>query len=183
MHSYEIILKNEKEKTYRSISWLILNVNFITIILLAFATNFKEIIPVILAILAITSILTFKYLKKTGIKKKFSVPFLLFTFAWLFTGYWWMGIVNFIFFILDASTSGKLKVLFYEDQILFPSLVSRTVHWKDLANVILKDGILTIDFKNNRIIQQYIEEAGPAVDEKKFNEFCRQQLENTNKIK
>ena len=41
------------------------------------------------------------------------------------------------------------------------------------ANVILKDNILTIDFKNNKLIQVEIEN---NINEIQFNEFARQQL-------
>jgi hypothetical protein len=40
----------------------------------------------------------------------------------------------------------------------------------------IKDGLLTIDFKNNRIIQQQIANISSGIDEKEFNDFCRQQL-------
>jgi hypothetical protein len=39
--------------------------------------------------------------------------------------------------------------------------------------VILKDGILTIDFRNDKLIQQEISE---SINEPEFNEFCRDSL-------
>ncbi|MGC4034655.1 MAG: hypothetical protein QM764_01750 [Chitinophagaceae bacterium] len=47
-----------------------------------------------------------------------------------------------------------------------------------MSNAILKDGILTIDFKNNKIIQAEIDEEYAVVNEKEFNEFCKRQLSN-----
>jgi len=52
----------------------------------------------------------------------------------------------------------------------------RKIQWAAVANMILKDGLLTIDMKNNRIIQQYIDDAKTKVDQQEFNEFCRQHL-------
>ena len=65
----------------------------------------------------------------------------------------------------------------FSDQIIYPSFPKRIIHWKELSNVILKDGLLTIDFKNNKIIQQSIMYAD-RVNEKEFNEFCKKQLIN-----
>lgn len=50
---------------------------------------------------------------------------------------------------------------------------SSTYQWNEFSNIILKDDLLTLDFKNNKLIQVSIDENEPAVDEKEFNEFCR----------
>jgi hypothetical protein len=46
----------------------------------------------------------------------------------------------------------------------------------------MKDGVLTIDFKNNKIIQQSIDEARSSVNEKEFNEFCQKQLQASENV-
>jgi hypothetical protein len=50
------------------------------------------------------------------------------------------------------------------------------VSWDEVNNVILKDGLLTIDFKNNKLFQHIILNSEEDISEKEFNEFCRQQL-------
>lgn len=49
--------------------------------------------------------------------------------------------------------------------------------WSELQHLVLKDGLLSIDFRNNRLVQLLIETDQTTVDEKNFNEFCRQQLD------
>ncbi len=44
--------------------------------------------------------------------------------------------------------------------------------WNTFNNVILKDNILTLDFKNNHLIQAEVEEP-KNIDEKKFNSFAQ----------
>ncbi len=68
MQQYEIVLKNEKEKTYRIIGWLLVSVNFISILLLTSAYDFKKWIPFVLACLAIIIIVLLKYLKPQMVK-------------------------------------------------------------------------------------------------------------------
>ncbi len=45
-----------------------------------------------------------------------------------------------------------------------------------MDNVILKDNLLTADFKSNKVIQAEIIEMTESVDEKIFNLFCYKQL-------
>lgn len=46
--------------------------------------------------------------------------------------------------------------------------------WQDFSNIVLKDNLLTLDFKNNKVVQLEIEENG--VEEENFNAFCREKL-------
>ena len=47
--------------------------------------------------------------------------------------------------------------------------------WRQLNNVILKDNLLTIDFKNNRLLQAEI--TNDDINEKQFNNFAKEQLD------
>ncbi|MEO6722384.1 MAG: hypothetical protein ABIN67_18595 [Ferruginibacter sp.] len=46
--------------------------------------------------------------------------------------------------------------------------------WTMFNNVILKDSLLTLDFKNNKLLQLNTDDTVAAVDEKAFNQFCNQ---------
>ncbi|MEO6732734.1 MAG: hypothetical protein ABIN01_16045 [Ferruginibacter sp.] len=45
--------------------------------------------------------------------------------------------------------------------------------WNDFSNVVLKDNLLTLDFKNNKLIQVNIDEGRTAIDEEEFNYYCK----------
>jgi branched-subunit amino acid transport protein len=83
--------------------------------------------------------------------------------------------------------------LFLERQIKFPEEIGfddegitintfskKYYPWNLINNVVLKDGLLTIDFKDNRLFQKEIEEQVSPVLESEFNEFCRSKLEACN---
>jgi len=55
-------------------------------------------------------------------------------------------------------------------------LGKRFLKWEQLHNLVLKDGLVTIDLKNNKLIQQYLDERSMPVNEKEFNDFCKKQL-------
>ena len=85
------------------------------------------------------------------------------------------GIIIFHSGYVVPGRQKKTLVSIFTDKILYPSLPQKNISWPELNAIILKDGLLTIDFKNNKLIQQTIDE-NSTVNEQDFNEFCRQQL-------
>lgn len=59
------------------------------------------------------------------------------------------------------------------------ALYSRIYKWADMDNVVLKDGILTLDFKSNKIFQSEVKENETPVNEQKFNKYCAEQIQNS----
>ena len=176
MYKYEIELKNDKEKTYFIISCILLFSNFITLIVLTIAADFNKIGPFILSLLAATAIFLLKYFKKSNEKLLFFWPFFFFSFAWFVSPYDWLGYINLLFAVLDTISRKKLTVLFYNDKVIYPSAIPEKILWTEINNVILKDGIITIDLKNNKLIQNYLDEKYISVNETDFNDFCVSKL-------
>ena len=96
--------------------------------------------------------------------------------AWILADYWVVGLLNFLFMILHMAALQKPIVSVNESQVIYPSFPKKKIDWHELSNLMIKDGLLTIDFKNNRIIQQQIADISSTIDEKEFNDFCHQQL-------
>ena len=70
-------------------------------------------------------------------------------------------------FVVDVSVAG----------IVYPTFPKKTYLWKEIENVVLKDGVLTIDLKNNKLIQVVIDpESSAAINEREFNLFCKSHL-------
>lgn len=60
------------------------------------------------------------------------------------------------------------------DGVSIKKLFSEPVYeWNEFTNIILKDGLLSLDFKTNKLIQVDIDENKGTVDETAFNEFCK----------
>src|SRR4029079_4341510 len=116
------------------------------------------------------------YFKDRNEKVTYYWPFFFFSLAWFSAHYNWFGYLNLLFGCLDATTRRQLFVRVDKNCVEYPSFIFKRVLWKDISNLILKDGILTIDFKNNKIFQQLIDEKMQSINEKEFNDFCRQQL-------
>lgn len=82
--------------------------------------------------------------------------------------------------LLLFLVAGILPALFYkapevitgdESVTLKRMIGSSTYPWNDFSNIILKDNLLTLDFKNNKVLQLELEE-NTAIDENAFNDFC-----------
>ncbi|MBS1601466.1 MAG: hypothetical protein JST42_02275, partial [Bacteroidetes bacterium] len=90
----------------------------------------------------------------------------------------WLGLVFMALTFLEYQTKRPLEIGFDLDRIVMNTLIPRRFTWTDFNNIILKDGLLTLDFKNNRLLQREVadDEDEDDADEEEFNMFCRQRL-------
>jgi hypothetical protein len=85
-----------------------------------------------------------------------------------------------VFYVGAAFFERQLKfpqeIGFDNEEVAFNNFPEKHYSWKELRNVILKDNIITVDFKNNKLFQKETETDTAPELEKEFNEFCRQHL-------
>lgn len=64
-------------------------------------------------------------------------------------------------------------VIVNTEGVSIKKMLGNPVHdWSEFNNIILKDNLLTLDFKNNKLLQLNINESETTVDENSFNTFC-----------
>ena len=57
--------------------------------------------------------------------------------------------------------------------IFITKMLSKPTHdWEEFNNIILKDDMLTLDFKNNKLLQLNVMASDNGIDENSFNNFC-----------
>jgi hypothetical protein len=176
MKQFELILKNEKETSYKRISILLLVLNLVGILFITYLKGFKNWGALIIAAIAVFAAFSSLYFRNKNQKAILTGAFFLLSFAWIVAGYWVIGVFNILFMMLHLAALQKPIVSINEKHVIYPSFPKKKIDWQELSNLILKDGLLTIDLKNNRIIQQHIADISSTIDEKEFNNFCRQQL-------
>jgi hypothetical protein len=182
MAPFSITLTNEKNRLYDRFAVFMFIMNATAVITLFFFQNRTVIQHSSGAItLLFLSAALFVYLKpawKTK-RKTFFLSATAFTILfWLLSGYWWAALITLLLAALYLSAQRVPVVRVDNTNIIYPSFPQRSFVWTDLNNMILKDGLLTIDLKNNKLIQQTVDEKITTVNEQNFNEFCRQQLSN-----
>ena len=176
MKQFELILKNEKEASYKRISIFFLVLNLVGILFITYLKDFKSWVPFIMAAIAIFSAFIAFYSRKKSERSPLTGAFFVLSLAWILADYWVVGLLNALFMILQTAVLQKPIVSVSENQVIYPSFPRKKIDWQELSNLMIKDGLLTIDFKNNRIIQQYIADRSSTINEKEFNDFCQQQL-------
>jgi hypothetical protein len=77
--------------------------------------------------------------------------------------------------ILEKQVKFKRELGFDEEGITVNTFPKKTYKWHEVSNVVLKDGIITVDLYNNRIIQKELEDEAEDM-EQEFNQFCRSHL-------
>ena len=90
--------------------------------------------------------------------------------------YEWLFFVFVALALLEYQAKHPLEIGFSSRQVVFNTLLKRRFSWTELSNVILRDGLLTIDFRNNRLFQKEIDEGESEASEEEFNSWCNRQL-------
>lgn len=181
MREFEFVLKNDKNRLYHRFAILLLILNGLGIGVFLSRSNYQSLSdsPSGFIVLAAGVLVLFAYIVNKDLRKKES-PFLIgclcLVLYWILVGYWWIGMIVVVLYILYIISIRELRIRVRTADIIYPSFPKKVFDWSELSNIIFKDGLLTIDLKNNRIIQQYVDESKTMVDEKEFNEFCKVRL-------
>ena len=183
MKIYEFIIEL-KRPSYRFINWISQLMYLLSVVVFCMILIQKEAIrPVILYISTIGIIIWWIYciiLEKKNLHPFFRIGLLIAAAGWLFIpNSKWMTIVYLIAAILEKQAKFPQEIAFGKEEIVFNSFPKKRYSWSDLNNVILRDGIITVDFKSNQLLQKEIQSGSTAQDEKEFNEFCHLRLKES----
>ena len=74
--------------------------------------------------------------------------------------------------VIERQLKLPREVGFDKEEIVINSFPSKHYQWDQVNNVILKDNMLTIDFKNNKMLQRETESDVSHEIESEFNTFC-----------
>jgi hypothetical protein len=96
--------------------------------------------------------------------------------CWLSVSHWMTAAIILCLGILEYLVNKDAFCRINENGITLSSFPKRTYKWKALANVVLKEGIFTIDQKNNKIFQIDVSEENLAFPEESLNNFTAKML-------
>ncbi|HUM98287.1 MAG TPA: hypothetical protein PK275_10545 [Chitinophagaceae bacterium] len=173
---YVLTLKNEKRKLYNRIGFFLLIGLVLAIGFRRYAANEYQLrlnvfyVPFALIIF----LFLFFYYRKTVHRFGLEVFFVICFSISIFQSEYVIAGLSLLFFLLYLLSVKTKLLCIGDDHILYPSFPKRKIKWHELNNIVLKDGLLSLDFKNNKIIQQLLEENETAIDENEFNQFCRE---------
>jgi hypothetical protein len=174
MQQFEITVKNDKIKYYKFIALLLVLLNMAVFIFLLIAdVYFYEAATALLLSGLYLIYLLYVAKKSRNIFFITRITFFILAGCWVALQNYLVAFVCVVLGILYHLSLQKLQFVFNHDFIKKKNFPQKTYSWKMLANVMLKDNILTIDSKNNTLIQVEIE---GDINETQFNEFANKQL-------
>ncbi len=181
MRQFELEICNDKKHSYRLYNWFVLVISLAVFVFLLFFNEwFTE------ALGAITLVIIY-LLTRFYRRKKHKVVYLfddqgyflfLLSFAWLGLHKFFVAGICLLLGLVYQAAMQKIVFLFSKDGIKKINFPKKEFQWCTLDHVILKDRILTINFKNNHIIQGEIE-SSKITNENDFNDFVQEQIRNT----
>jgi len=180
---YEIILKNTKVRGYLLSGWVIVFLSSLSQIFVAFAQTvslkrFESLgcLAMIILMLVVSRGHKFNFKDRDH---AISIAYSISAILWFSWKLYVPAIMLLVIFFLYTIATRKFQVYINKKAVYYATFPKRKIAWADLNNVLMKDGLLTIDFKDNRLLQSEIE-GDDFFDEKEFNEFCRKQIKDKN---
>lgn len=177
VYDYVVTLKNRHAKHIDNVSILLCVIS-----LLVFVNTLihgELAIPVVVICILIVIVLAWNFviLSRKYRRPLYSKALLLAGVGWFAVpGLWWLAFPLLILAFIEKPAKADLEIGFSTKRIVMNSLVRRAFEWEELNNVMLKDDLLTMDFKNNKIIQRQTIEDDPDASEDEFNKWCAEQL-------
>ena len=178
IYQYVIVIRNQHTTLIN-----IFGLSLCIVSLLFFSIQQSEadriIVPYLIGIIAITGLLLWNAYKVLYTDKQiyFSRPLLLTGLVWTSMPYMqWLVFVFAVLAVLEYQAKHALEIGFSANEIVFNTLIKKRFSWRDINNVILKDGLLTVDFRSNRIFQKEIDSGEQEATEEEFNNWCRKHL-------
>lgn len=177
MNDFQVILKNKKIKSYRLIGFVILLINTALLFYCLWSPLKRSAAFVSLVILAVYFLLQWNYIRK-GKQSFFFNEFVFFILGicWINLENYYAVAINFVIGVFFYLAVQKLLIVFSGNAVTINFFPKKEYEWNQFSNVVLKDGILTLDFKNNKLFQGEIED-DEVIKEQEFNSFVSTQLE------
>lgn len=178
IESYSIEIPNEKAGTYQSIALIICVINFFAFAYAAssragdVSSNSLIFFAMALSLAAMIRFGIHHFKKKP---ERFPLEFFLIPcgLIWLITGATLPGLLLIALSILGIIAIKKKVIHFNADGITYPSFPAKLFIWNEIDFVMLKDDILTIETKANRVLQFTLgETVSSQVSVPDFNAFC-----------
>ncbi len=179
MPPFEMVLKNPKLRSYRFTALLLVVINLSAFVFISTSDTQFWNATLSFALLFIYIIYRWVIQRKTHGEFYFDpFAFLIIAGCWVILQHYWAAGLSLILGGMYYLSMQKIELVFEDGCIRKLHFPGRKIEWNSLNNVKLRDGILTLDFKNNKLLQQEIEE-DPRISERDFNQFAQTRLRET----
>ena len=172
---YQFEIPNTKRKMYQLFAYGIFVINAVASLLFSYFRDSSKGFYLLLAAIVCIGIMLWVTLKNADYKIKKSASIFMFVFGiiiWLKYSMYWGSVINIALLFLHLNAVKQLMIQVTKEYISYPSFIEKKISWNEIQNIILKDGLLTIDQKDNKLIQYEVLYDEVQITEENFNQFC-----------
>ena len=184
-YEFIVVLKKNTTKLIDIISLLMLSFSIIIFIYefsIQYVNNQNSLtsknVLLLIWIFGILGWVFYSYIQqKRGMAPNYRFALLLAAWGWfMHPTAMWMSALFVLAAILEKPIKVSPEYAFDNNEIVFNSFPQKHYLWNEVSNVVLNAGMLTIDFKNNKLIQGEVNDEVTTQVEKEFNTYCKLQL-------
>jgi hypothetical protein len=184
VYQYVVTLKNQTNR-YIDILGLILSVFSVVCFSLELLRSKSVSVAYLVGGVVVLGIIIWN-LSQQAKKRKvyYSRALLIAALVWMKMPYFqWLVFIFIILALLEYQAKYAIEIGFSDNEIVINSLFKKRYSWKQFSNIVLKDGLITLDFSNNRILQREVEEdEEDDADEDEFNQYCNSQIQKQQRL-
>ncbi len=181
---YNFTLKDNNQKTFRLFVWFLFFLHVVAAAVFALNADDADLRLSIYILLGFYVLIVTGYYFSRKRSKAFDTFSLIM--ALLYANFWLkhVGFFALMIFVLVylfvMIVQGKKTTVAFSEQGVHVTRIFKTIiySWVQTDNVIVKDNLLTIDLKSNKIIQAEIVENIAKEEEINFNRYSADQLKN-----
>ncbi len=175
--SYSIEIPNEKLPTYRVVTLIVSIINLLAFVYLALNatrdySSASLYVGLGLSVVAVMMILVKRFGK--ALPDIWAAMVLVAcALIWMVAGNILPGFLLMIFAMMSLVAQKQPVIHFEKAHIRYPSFPEKILLWTDVDFVMLKDDILTIEMKDNQLLQFTLQKSVAApINAENFNCFC-----------
>ena len=181
VYQYVVTLKNQSHR-YIDILGLILSIFSVACFTMQLAGSNNVSVAYLIGSVAVLGIVIYNGAQQVKKRKVYySRALLIAALVWMKMPYFqWLVFLFIILALLEYQAKYSVEIGFADNEIVINTLFKKRYTWSAFSNIVLRDGLLTLDFTNNRILQREVEDdEEDDADEDEFNDYCKKQLANS----
>jgi hypothetical protein len=178
VYEYIIVLKKRSFVFINRVSLLMITIAALLLSVQVILHGYQNTLIYITIILLMAAWTAFTMLKnKKGRPSLYRISLLLGAWGIFIQPYLsWLAFVYVAAAVLEKQVKFPEEIAFDNDEVIINSFPKKRYTWDAFQNIVLKDGLLTLDYKNNTLFQKQIESSVEKELEDAFNLFCQERL-------
>ncbi len=177
VYDFILVFKGNSLRLVNRITRMMLLLALAVFVFVSIPVTKSSILSLTLSFIILAWWLVTEYRLRKGKQAYFRLALLLAAWGWyLQPNGKIIALIYLVSALLEKQVTFPQELAFDEEEIVFNSFPRKHFSWNAVNNVVLKDGLLTIDFVTNRLIQKELESFPSIKEEAEFNAFCKRML-------